>query len=136
MLKLRALLSLFLILSFFLSKALAVDVLVSKSIIKFNERVKTTNLRFKKVNSVRKSCIPVTLSGMGQDYYISTHYINPGSIICEKDIKIYEKNTVLFNFGNIEIEKEGKVIGETNQYIRIKKPNGRIEKIYKNGSNK
>ena len=120
------------ILSF--SNVFAVDVLVAKSKIKYNERIKLNNLRLKQVNSVRKSCIPVTLNGLGQDYYISKHYINPGSIICEKDIKIYEKNSVVFKFGNIEIEKEGEVIGETKQYIRLKKPNGRIEKIYKNGS--
>ncbi len=134
MLRHKAVLKLFLIIGFFFTSVSAVDVLVAKSKIKYNERIKLNNLRFKKVNSVRKSCIPVTLNGLGQDYYISTHYINPGSIICEKDVKIYVKNTVLFKFGNIEIEKEGKVIGETNQYIRIQKPNGRIEKIYKNGS--
>jgi len=134
MLRHKPFFKLLLIIGLLFTSASAVDVLVSKSVIKYNERIKLNNLRFKKVNSVRKSCIPVTLNGLGQDYYISTHYINPGSIICEKDVKIYVKNTVLFKFGNIEIEKEGKVIGETKQYIRIQKPNGRIEKIYKNGS--
>jgi len=136
MLRHKSVLKLFLILTFSLTNLYSIEVLVAKSVIKFKERVKPTNLRFKKVKSVRKSCIPATLNGIGQDYYISTHYINPGSIICEKDISIYEKKTVIFNFGNIEIEKEGKVVGETKQYIRIKKPNGRIEKIYKNGTTK
>ena len=123
MLKHKSVLKLLLVCILSITNLYSIEVLVAKSIIKFNERVLPTNLRFKKVNSVRKSCIPATLSGIGQDYYISTHYINPGSIICEKDIKIHEKKTVVFKFGNIEIEKEGKVVGETKRYIRIKKPN-------------
>jgi len=113
---------------------LAVDVLVAKKKVRLNGKIETTNLRLKKVKRVRKTCIPITVNGLGQDHYIATHYINPGSIICEKDIKMYEKKSVVFNFGNIEIEKEGKVVGETKKYIKIKKPNGRIEKIFKDGS--
>ncbi len=133
MLKRKAIL-IILLLSLPFSTLFALEVLVAKERIKFKEKIKLSNLRLKKVKSVRKSCIPTTISSLSKNYYISTHYINPGSIICEKDIKLYKKETVLFNFGNIEIEREGKVIGETTKYIRIKKPNGRVEKIFKNGS--
>jgi len=136
MLKPNALLTVLLISALSVSQLFSIDVLVAKEKINYKAKIKLSNLRLKKVKGVRKSCVPITINGLGNDHYISTHFINPGTIICEKDIKIYEKNTVVFNFGNIEIEKEGKLIGETKRYIRIKKPNGRIEKIFKNGSTK
>ena len=40
---------------------------------------------------------------------------------------------MIFDFGNIEIEKDGKVIKDTKQYVRIKNNDGTIEKIYKDG---
>ena len=136
MLKPNALLTVLLISTLSVSQLFSIDVLVAKEKIKYKAKVKLSNLRLKKVKGVRNSCIPITINGLGNDHYITKHFINAGTIICEKDIKIYERNTVVFNFGNIEIEKEGKLIGETKRYIRIKKPNGRIEKIYKNGSTK
>ena len=33
----------------------------------------------------------------------------------------------------IEVEREGSVIKETNQYIKIKNLDGSVEKIYKDG---
>ena len=122
-----------LLLIFSLSSAFAIDVLVAKEKIRLKEKIKIKNLRVKKVKKVKRSCHPVTLDTISTQQYIAKHYMNIGSVICEKDIKIYKKNTVLFNFGNIEIEKEGKVVGETKKYIRVKKPNGKIEKIYKDG---
>ena len=134
MLKHSSLLKLLLLFVFCLNDILALDVLVAKEKIKLKEKIQINNLRVKKVKKVKKACVPITLDQVSNTLYISKHFINAGSIICEKDIKIYKKNSVLFDFGNIEIEKEGKVVGETKKYIRVKKPNGKIEKIYKDGS--
>ena len=133
MLKHNIILKVTLLFIFTIGNVFAIDVLVAKEKIKLKEKIELNNLRVKKVKKTRKSCIPVTLDEISQTHYISKHYINPGAIICEKDIKPYKKDRVLFNFGNIEIEKEGRVVGETKKYIRVKKPNGRIEKIYKDG---
>lgn len=134
MLKHNSILKCSLFFVFALTNVFAIDVIVAKQNIKLKEKIALKNLRHKKVNKVKKSCIPITLNKISNTIYIAKHYINVGSVICEKDIKIHKKNTVLFNFGNIEIEKEGKVVGETTKYIRVKKPSGKIEKIYKDGS--
>jgi len=133
MLKHSIILKVMLLLIFSFGSAFGVNVLVAKEKIRLKEKIKTKNLRVKKVKKVKKSCFPVTLDTISSQQYIAKHFMNKGAIICEKDIKVYKKNTVLFNFGNIEIEKEGKVVGETKKYIRVKKPNGKIEKIYKDG---
>ena len=134
MLKRSAVLKLLMLLFFITSNLFAVDVLVTKKKIGLKEKIQINNLRVKRVNKVNKRCIPITLDKVSSTAYIAKHYINAGAIVCEKDIKIYKKNSVKFNFGNIEIEKEGRVVGETKKYIRVKKPNGKIEKIYKDGS--
>jgi hypothetical protein len=116
-----------------ITSVFAIDVLVTKAKINFKAKIEINNLRVKKVKKVFKTCIPVTLEEISSNTYISKHYINAGAIICEKDIKIHKNIIVLFKFGNIEIEKEGRVVGETKKYIRVKKSDGRIEKIYKDG---
>lgn len=112
---------------------LAIDVLVTKERIKFNERISVKKLTSKKTNKIYRHCVPIKLNDLNEAVYISKHYISKGSILCEKDIKKYEKNSIVFNFGSLEIEKDGKVINDTKKYIKIKKPNGKVEKIYKDG---
>ena len=53
-----------------------------------------------------------------------------------KDVKKYENESVIFNFGGVEIEKKGKVIYENDDFIRIKNLDGTIEQIYKDGRTK
>ena len=43
---------------------------------------------------------------------------------------------MIFNFGNIQIEQNGEIIFQNDKYITIKKNNGKVKKIYKNGQNK
>lgn len=113
--------------------AFAIDVLVSKSAIKFEEKLKTSNLRLMKITVMKKACVPLTLKQVQNNEYLTTHYVNKNSILCQKDVKTYENESVLFNFGALQIEKKGKIIFENDHFIRIKKDNGKIEKIYKDG---
>lgn len=111
----------------------AINVLVTKEPINFEEKLDITKLRMMQVNVIKKSCIPLTLSQVQNNEYITTHYINKNTILCKKDMKIYKNNGVLFNFGLLQIEKKGKIIYENDEFIRIKNLDGTIEKIYKDG---
>ncbi len=121
------------IFSLFIVDIFALDVLVSKKSLNFEETIKNSSLRVSKIDSLTKACIPLRLSDINRHKYVTTHYINKNSIICRKDVRVYKKESVVFNFGLLEIEKKGKVIFENDKFIRIKKANGKIEKIYKDG---
>lgn len=134
MLKLNALLKIMLFLSCLtFSNVFAIDVLVAKENIKYKAKINVNNLMFKKTKKIYRHCVPVKLNDFDVSEYITKHYISKGSIICTKDIKKYVKSSILFKFGSLEIEKDGKVINNTKKYIKIKKPDGKVEKIYKDG---
>jgi hypothetical protein len=111
----------------------AISVLISKESINFEEKLVLSKIRLQNVNDITKSCIPLKLSEVQNKEYITTHYINKNSIICQKDVRIYEDEGVVFNFGGVKIEKKGKIIYENNEFIRIKNLDGTIEQIYKDG---
>lgn len=92
------------------------------------EDLTTVSNAFKK-----KYCEPITLEMIKDKKYITKRYIKKGTVICKDDITVYKKNSVIFNFGSIQIERNGKLIFENDEYIKIKKDNGDIEKIYKDG---
>lgn len=128
MLRLSSLLVIFLF-----SKAFAYEVVVTKENINYNEII-TNNMIYKaKVSKIKKHCIPISYENFEKNKLQAKHYMKKGFIICEDDIKTYKKKSVLFDFGVIQIEKEGEIIYENGEYIRMKKPNGDIEKIYKDG---
>ncbi len=112
----------------------AIDVIVTKEPINFEERINPSKLRLMKTSNLKKSCIPVTLNQLQNNKYIAKHYINKKAILCQRDIQVYKNNSVVFDFGTIQIEKKGKIIFENKKFIRIKKEDGKIEKIYKDGS--
>lgn len=111
----------------------AVSVLVSKVAINFEEKLDSSKVVAQNVAEINKSCTPLTLSQLQNEDYVSTHYINKNTIICIKDVKKYENESVIFNFGGVKIEKKAKVIYENNDFIRIKNIDGTIEQIYKDG---
>lgn len=111
----------------------AVSVLVSKVAINFEEKLDSSKVAAQNVGEINKSCTPLTLSQLQNEEYITTHYINKNTIICIKDVKKYENESVIFNFGGVKIEKKGKVIYENSDFIRIKNIDGTIEQIYKDG---
>jgi hypothetical protein len=68
-----------------------------------------------------------------EEEYIAKRFIVKNTPICDKDIEIAPNHKIKFDFGNIEIEKSGEFMGETDKYIKVKTPTGIIEKIDKNG---
>lgn len=130
MLKLKA----FFIIWIFLSLNLfAVDVIVNNKDIDYKELISKSKLYKAKVKSVKKYCVPVKASDFNKKKFRATRYLKKGTILCTKDIELDKNNSVLFNFGSIQIEKQGKIIFENDEYIRIKRDDGKIEKIYKDG---
>ena len=85
------------------------------------------------VNNIKSSCIPLTKEDIMSNEYKAKVFLKIGKILCKKDVYIAKNNRIVFNFGSIQIEREGKVIKETSEYIRIRNANGKIEKIYKDG---
>lgn len=112
---------------------LATSVLVSKNPIAFEEKIDSSKVIVQNVSDTNKSCIPLTLNDLEREEYITSHYINKNTIICLKDVKRYESETIVFNFGGLKIEKKGKIIFENKEYIKIKNSDGTIEQIYKDG---
>ena len=111
----------------------ATSVLVSKNSIVFEEKIDSSKVTVQKVSDINKSCIPLTLNDLEKEDYITSHHINRNTIICTKDIKKSETETIVFNFGGLKIEKRGKIIYENKDFIRIKNTDGTIEQIYKDG---
>ena len=114
----------------------AIDVLISKDAIKFEEKINASKLKLQNINEINKACIPLTLEEIQNEEYISSHYINKNTIICQKDVKKQNDEGIVFNFGGLKIEKKGKIIYENNEFIRIKNLDGTIEQIYKDGRTK
>lgn len=115
------------------NKIFAITVLVSKESISFEEKLDANKLIVKEVSAINKACEPLTLANLSEEKYLTARYINKNTIICMKDVKKYENDSVVFDFGGVKIEKRGKVIYENNDFIRIKKIDGSIEQIYKDG---
>ena len=111
----------------------AISVLVSKESISFEEKLDNTKVAVQNVAEINKSCVPLKLSELQNSDYVTTHHINKNTIICSKDVKKYENESIIFNFGGLKIEKKGKVIYENKDFIRIKNIDGTIEQIYKDG---
>lgn len=123
-----------LIFLFFTSNLAALEVIITKNKISYNSILSIKDLSLKNVLKVKRSCKPLTLNDLDKRKYITKHYIKKGNIICLNNVKIYKKEVVVVKFGNIEIEKNGKIIFENDKYFTIKKRNGKLEKIYKDGS--
>ena len=111
----------------------AISVLIAKESINFEEKIDSSKLIVQNVSDISKACIPLKLSDIQNQDYITTHFINKNTIICQKDVKDYKDTGVVFNFGGVKIEKKGKIIYENDEFIRIKNLDGSIEQIYKDG---
>ncbi len=114
-------------------KLFALNVLISSKTIAFEEKIDTSKLRVEDVAEVNKFCIPLKISDIEENSYITTHHINKNTIICLKDVKKGDNESIVFNFGGLKIEKKGKIIYENKDFIRIKNSDGTIEQIYKDG---
>ena len=125
--------SLFLILLFSLN-LYSIEVIVTKTKINYKEIIDINKLSSANVLSVKKFCIPVSIKDFENKKYTAKRYLKKGTVLCKKDISLYKKKSVLFDFGTIQIEKQGKIIYENDKYIKIKRIDGQIDKIYKDGS--
>ena len=114
----------------------AISVLIAKESINFEEKIDSSKLIVQNVSDISKACIPLKLSDIQKQDYVTTHFINKNTIICQKDVKKQNDEGIVFNFGGLKIEKKGKIIYENNEFIRIKNLDGTIEQIYKDGRTK
>ena len=121
------------LLSFSISSLNALTVVVAKKQIAYEEKITVNLVEVKRINTLNKNCVPVSLQNIKDNNYAAKHFINIGSVICKKNIQEAKNNSVTFKFGAIEIETPGKIIFENDEYIKIKKLDGSIDKIYKDG---
>ena len=117
----------------FATQLLSIEVVAVKQRINYNEIINIENVVKANVSEVKKYCEPVRYEDLQNNKYIATHYLQEGLILCTKDVEFYTKNSVLFNFGAIQIERDGEIVYENDEYVKIKKRDGKIEKIYKDG---
>ena len=103
--------------------------------IDYKEQIFSYNVRLVQENKNFKCKEYLDIVTLKQNKYFAKHYIAKNRAICANNVFVPEKNTVRFKFGNLEIEKDGEVIRETDDYIRIKNLDGTIDKIYKDGRN-
>lgn len=109
--------------------------LVSSKDIKYKQILEYGDL--KKVYIDKKvRCTTFDKTKLLENTYRAKRYIIKGKPICNKDVEIAKRDKISFDFGNIVIERDGKVIGETKQYIKVKNTDGSVDRIYKNGQNK
>ncbi len=131
MLRLKSLL----LVSLFSLNLYSIEVIITTSKINFKEIISSSKLTVSNVEKVKKFCIPMKVSDFTKKKFIAKRYLKKGTVLCAKDVQDYDKNkeSVVFNFGSIQIERPGKVIFENDKYIKIRKLDGKIEKIYKDG---
>ena len=110
------------------------QVLVSKYNINYKNILNQNDLYLKYISKdIRCTTFDKKLLKDGK--YQVKRYIIKDTPICYKDVQKVIVNQVKFDFGNIEIKRNGKIIGENKDYIKIKNYDGKIIKIYKNGQN-
>ncbi|MEA3316101.1 MAG: hypothetical protein U9Q30_09615 [Campylobacterota bacterium] len=113
---------------------------VSIKSINYKEEVNSSKYILVEVNDTNKLIYNIRckdyadINKLKSNKYRAKHYIKKNKVICKKSLYTIANNKINFDFGSFEIESFGKVIQETNQYVKIRKPNGKIEKIYKDGS--
>lgn len=109
------------------------DILIANKNIAYKSLILNEDLSLVSNAYMKKYCEPISLDMIQNNKYISNRFIKKNTVVCKDDVSLYKKNSVIFNFGSIQIERNGKLIFENDEYIKIKKENGDIEKIYKDG---
>ena len=105
--------------------------------INFKETLLEKHYKLVKYNDLNKKIYNMrckqylTLEELQSNKYRAKHYIRKNKVICKNSLFITAVNKIKFNFGFLEIEKDGEIIKETSKYIRIKNADGTVEKIYK-----
>jgi len=103
--------------------------------ISYKSKIYSHNTRLIQANKQYKCKKYLDVITLKKNKYYAQHYIAKDRAICEEDVFIPKSNTIKFKFGNLEIEKSGTIVKETDEYIKIKNFDGTIDKIYKDGRN-
>lgn len=110
----------------------AIDVYVANKRIPYQDKITSVNFIKKDANKLKRHCKPMTYKQLSSKKYYAKHIIIKNTIVCQSDIKILNLPKVVFNFNDVfEIEKNGKVLRQTKEYVRFKNKDGKIETIYK-----
>ena len=118
----------------FLINLNSTEILVSKKNINYKQLIDINNLELVNIsNDIR--CTTFDKNLLKSNKYQAKRFIYKGRSICYKDVQKVVINKVKADFGNIEIQRNGKIISENNDYVKIKNYDGKIIKIYKNGQN-
>lgn len=110
-------------------------VLVSTKDIAFKQNLDYGDLKLSYIDE-KVHCDMFDKQKLLNETYQSIRYIPKGRPICNKDVKKVIEHKVEFNFGNIQIIKDGEYLGETKEYIKIKNKDGSVDRIYKDGTQK
>lgn len=111
------------------------DVFVAKTNISFKQTVTKNDFNIISVDpkEIPRTCEVFPISQIDLQRYVTTKYIRQGSVICSKDLALFDSKEVVFDFGSLEIKTDGEIINETNESITIKKYDGSVVKIFKDG---
>jgi hypothetical protein len=117
---------------YLLSSVSAVEVYVANTRIAYKQNVNIKNCTKKEVKKLKRHCSPILLKQIQSKKYYAKHIILKNSPICQSDVAIQTQNKVIFNFNDVfEIEKNGKIVRDTKEYVRFRNRDGKIETIYK-----
>jgi hypothetical protein len=86
----------------------------------------------RKYKHILKRCEKFNSAILSKKNYTASHIINKGTFVCKDDMDQTQKNKIIFNInGLFEIEREGQLIRETEEYIKFRNSDGKVETIYK-----
>jgi hypothetical protein len=120
----------YILLSFNLLQSAELIPLASKNI-QWKEKITLDKIVMVETNKKYKCKQKLDIETLKQNRYRAKHFIKKRKVICGENVYKGKMKKVLFNFGAFEIEKEAEVVKETNDYIKIKNLDGKIDKIYK-----
>jgi hypothetical protein len=106
---------------------------VSKKAIKWKGQLTAYEVKLKYISDEYNCKRYLDIEALKNGKYRASHYILKNRAICADDVYTEKPKKVKFNFGLLEIEMNGEIVSETDDYIKIKNGDGKIEKIYKDG---
>lgn len=107
---------------------------ISNKVIDWKEKITRDDVILIEANKKYSCKKYIDMMLLKQKQYRAKHYIHKNKPICLKDVYLNQTKKIKFNFGSLEIEKEGELLKQTDEYIKIRNSEGVIEKIYKDGS--
>jgi hypothetical protein len=114
-------------------KLFSVEVVIAKVDIPYKVAITPSNVAILQLDKLPANCKPITIKELKKGKYLTSKYLQKDKVICHSDLDEETNNKIIFNFGAIQIETDGKIIYQNDEYVKIKRSNGKIEKIYKDG---